>query len=73
MLPKPNYDAKVPSDVYKLEQFLPDNFDQFKSGYEQESLKYFKSVDSYQNLINFGKERERGLGRGLKIKKFFYF
>uniref|UniRef100_A0A915LDJ4 Uncharacterized protein n=1 Tax=Meloidogyne javanica TaxID=6303 RepID=A0A915LDJ4_MELJA len=54
MLPKPNYDAKVPSDVYKLEQFLPDNFDQFKSGYEQESLKYFKSVDSYQNLINFG-------------------
>uniref|UniRef100_A0A914KS60 Uncharacterized protein n=1 Tax=Meloidogyne incognita TaxID=6306 RepID=A0A914KS60_MELIC len=54
MLPKPNYDAKVPSDVYKLEQFLPDNFDQFKSGYEQESLKYFKSVDSFQYLINSG-------------------
>ena len=54
MLPRPNYDAKVPSDVYKIEQFLPENFDEMKSEYESEALKFFKNMD-FQYLVNSGK------------------
>lgn len=54
MLPKPNYDAKVASDVYKITQFLPENFDLFKSDYETESMKFFKVMDSFQYLVKSG-------------------
>lgn len=54
MLPLPNYNAKVPSDVYKIDQFLPDNFEQFKSEYETEAIQFFRSVDSFHYLVNSG-------------------